>query len=545
MDSTLLGMNGLKWERGNISLLLKANEAGAAGVEQGGMYIIDHDNKTAANARNAFTKPKDKEVIAWVTKLLTQKQKVTDFWSRDTRMTPVLKQGMISGFASRLAKMTIGDLGGGANNAPKGRVSDTRGLAVGRSAEGAAASPSASSSSADEEGDFVHVENPSQARADAGVWADCYVYELKNLCVRELTNPPVLAGGATALKATDWWKPEYSREATAEEVAALGASGLPARSVAELAQEEHERSEKGIGALRNALQAIRSGRVNESNAASVSLQQLEGMGAGADVAEESSDPAHGHSHSHHHGAHHGHHKPSHSHSHSHSHGHGGHGHSHGAKGAAHTVQTHSFEDYFGQPRPRAAGEGADCHFVDGDGFLHRPTGKIAEFKEDALIVDDKSLDCKLYFTRQFPISIEQFLPVADIMARTGSHAENMRRFFMSKFPKNAGFPVRFTIPVFPTITATVTFESCETRRAPSATLFDIPADYKCTYTDCASQLLFLHDTFLSSCQLPCLLSSYCSRCVRGTRVDQAALIIICIFSGVTFRLIYISHLFVQ
>lgn len=70
------------------------------------------------------------------------------------------------------------------------------------------------------------------------------------------------------------------------------------------------------------------------------------------------------------------------------------------------------------------------------------------------------------------------MPVAEIMSRTSRHAENFRSFFNSKFPKGAGFPVRFTIPVFPTITATVTFEHCDVRRPPPGDTFDIPADYK-------------------------------------------------------------------
>ena len=73
---------------------------------------------------------------------------------------------------------------------------------------------------------------------------------------------------------------------------------------------------------------------------------------------------------------------------------------------------------------------------------------------------------------------EQFLPVAEVMARTGAHAENFKRFFSRKMPQGAGFPVRFTMPVFPTITATVTFELCETRRAVPASLFAVPADFK-------------------------------------------------------------------
>ena len=63
------------------------------------------------------------------------------------------------------------------------------------------------------------------------------------------------------------------------------------------------------------------------------------------------------------------------------------------------------------------------------------------------------------------------------MARSSSHAANFTRFFESKFPSGC-FPVRFSIPVFPTVTATVTFELCDTRRAPPATYFDLRPDYK-------------------------------------------------------------------
>lgn len=76
------------------------------------------------------------------------------------------------------------------------------------------------------------------------------------------------------------------------------------------------------------------------------------------------------------------------------------------------------------------------------------------------------------------MQVEQFLPVAEVMARTSRHAENIRRFFESKMPAGAGFPVRFTIPVFPTITATISFEMCDTHRSPPRSMFELPDDFK-------------------------------------------------------------------
>lgn len=51
-------------------------------------------------------------------------------------------------------------------------------------------------------------------------------------------------------------------------------------------------------------------------------------------------------------------------------------------------------------------------------------------------------------------------------------------FFRTKFPRDAGFPVRFSIPVFPTVTATVTMEQMDTFRSPPKAFFDVPKDYK-------------------------------------------------------------------
>ena len=108
----------------------------------------------------------------------------------------------------------------------------------------------------------------------------------------------------------------------------------------------------------------------------------------------------------------------------------------------------------------------------------RPIGAVCALDRAALRVDDKVMDLKVLFSKAFPFTTEQFLPVAEVMARTGRHAENLRAFFNSKMPEGAGFPVQFTIPVFPTVTAKITFELCEVRRSPARGVFELPADYK-------------------------------------------------------------------
>ena len=64
------------------------------------------------------------------------------------------------------------------------------------------------------------------------------------------------------------------------------------------------------------------------------------------------------------------------------------------------------------------------------------------------------------------------------MARTARHAANFRRFFERKMPRASGFPVQLSLPVFPTVTATVTFEYCSTHRSPPASMFELPPEYK-------------------------------------------------------------------
>jgi len=56
------------------------------------------------------------------------------------------------------------------------------------------------------------------------------------------------------------------------------------------------------------------------------------------------------------------------------------------------------------------------------------------------------------------------------------HFSKLKDFVAMKLP--AGFPVRIEIPVFPTITARVTFRDFKTCDKIPASMFFIPRDYK-------------------------------------------------------------------
>lgn len=505
LDTTLLGMNGLKWDRGSVSMLVH----GADMPRPGACYVIDNDMRTAADARTAFTHPQDIHIQDWVRKLLTQKQKSTDYWGRDVVMLPVIKHGIVGGLFRKVKTIArLGDSGNSVSNTPRGRISQNTTSTPKSSQSSVAISRGGDENGADavdEDGSGTPApaacDDPNQAKEEVGIWKDCAVYDMVNLCVRDVTHAPIL----NELKLADWWRPEYSKQTTDEEAAksAAAASAAAASSSktgsgkggeAAFDMATAEAPEQMLKPLHKLLRAIRLGKINESNASAastlidgVAAHDYEehdfggggddgyGDGSGVDGLEQPID--------------------------------GGGGASQAAKLAAKrraaavaaTATTYTFAGYFGFERSspsldnfvnQKGGDSSNSSNDDGasaplqpyvhaaDGLLHRPAGRVAEFKSSRCQVDDKSLDAKVYFSKDFPISVEQFLPVAEVMARTSRHATNIRRFFSTKMPVGAGFPVRFTMPVFPAITATVTFEFCDTYRSPARSLFEVPKDYK-------------------------------------------------------------------
>ncbi|XP_068728183.1 ankyrin repeat domain-containing protein 13C-B-like [Montipora capricornis] len=89
--------------------------------------------------------------------------------------------------------------------------------------------------------------------------------------------------------------------------------------------------------------------------------------------------------------------------------------------------------------------------------------------------DRKAVKCQVAMSEEFPLSIDLILKLLEVIAPF-KHFNKLKEFVAMKLP--AGFPVRIEIPVFPTITARVTFrdfKSCE--KIPSS-MFFIPRDYK-------------------------------------------------------------------
>ncbi|KAK5623710.1 Ankyrin repeat domain-containing protein 13C-A [Crenichthys baileyi] len=86
----------------------------------------------------------------------------------------------------------------------------------------------------------------------------------------------------------------------------------------------------------------------------------------------------------------------------------------------------------------------------------------------------KNFKATIAMSQDFPLSIESLLNVLEVIAPF-KHFNKLREFVQMKLPP--GFPVKLDIPVFPTITATVTFQEFR-YDVFDEFIFTIPTDYK-------------------------------------------------------------------
>uniref|UniRef100_A0A4W6D1R6 Ankyrin repeat domain 13C n=1 Tax=Lates calcarifer TaxID=8187 RepID=A0A4W6D1R6_LATCA len=86
----------------------------------------------------------------------------------------------------------------------------------------------------------------------------------------------------------------------------------------------------------------------------------------------------------------------------------------------------------------------------------------------------KNFKATVAMSQDFPLGIESLLNVLEVIAPF-KHFNKLREFVQMKLPP--GFPVKLDIPVFPTITATVTFQEFRYDEFEES-IFFIPAEYK-------------------------------------------------------------------
>ena len=88
--------------------------------------------------------------------------------------------------------------------------------------------------------------------------------------------------------------------------------------------------------------------------------------------------------------------------------------------------------------------------------------------------DKKSLKANIWMTEDFPVKVEILLSLLEVMAPF-KHFSKLRDFINLKIPP--GFPVKVEVPVLPTISATVTFQSYR-KAEHDPVMFEIPSSYR-------------------------------------------------------------------
>jgi len=104
----------------------------------------------------------------------------------------------------------------------------------------------------------------------------------------------------------------------------------------------------------------------------------------------------------------------------------------------------------------------------------KPHGLI--FPNEEFSEKSKSYKGTIWLSEEFPRTVEELLPIFETLAPSQKHFDKLNKFISLKMP-SAGFPVKLDIPVFPTITASVTFLTHQEEEVDESK-FEIPPSYK-------------------------------------------------------------------
>uniref|UniRef100_A0A3Q2Y7R7 Ankyrin repeat domain 13C n=1 Tax=Hippocampus comes TaxID=109280 RepID=A0A3Q2Y7R7_HIPCM len=108
-------------------------------------------------------------------------------------------------------------------------------------------------------------------------------------------------------------------------------------------------------------------------------------------------------------------------------------------------------------------------------YITADNGKAPHLGREQLCKESKKhFKATIAMSQDFPLSIDSLLNVLEVIAPF-KHFNKLREFVQLKLPP--GFPVKLDIPVFPTITATVTFQEFR-YDSFDETIFTIPSEYK-------------------------------------------------------------------
>jgi len=92
------------------------------------------------------------------------------------------------------------------------------------------------------------------------------------------------------------------------------------------------------------------------------------------------------------------------------------------------------------------------------------------YKHEKVSQTHKSVKATAYLAKDFPHTIEELMPIFEVLAPKNKHNEKMKQFIM--LIPDSGFPLKLDIPIFPTISAVVTFLKFEHIASDSDTFSD-------------------------------------------------------------------------
>ncbi|XP_010869724.1 ankyrin repeat domain-containing protein 13C [Esox lucius] len=108
-------------------------------------------------------------------------------------------------------------------------------------------------------------------------------------------------------------------------------------------------------------------------------------------------------------------------------------------------------------------------------YMNAENGKAPHLGRELVCKESKkNFKATIAMSEDFPLGIESLLNVLEVVAPF-KHFNKLREFVQMKLPP--GFPVKLDIPVFPTITATVTFQEFRYDEFEES-IFSIPNEYK-------------------------------------------------------------------
>lgn len=97
------------------------------------------------------------------------------------------------------------------------------------------------------------------------------------------------------------------------------------------------------------------------------------------------------------------------------------------------------------------------------------------YEDETLSKKQKQFKGTLWLSPDFPRNIKELLPIFEILAPSQKHFGKLKSFIELKFP-DYGFPVKLDVPVFPTLSAVVTFLNYQEKEIDQEQ-FIIPSTY--------------------------------------------------------------------